>query len=96
MSLSSSDVDFFNPAIIAHASHRYPEAPASETCRCAAGCREIIPVTDRLCLDCAEQIVEVADEEHETGCRCLGCAIWSTASETLGGTALMWARRAVA
>lgn len=72
-----------------------PELPTARH-RCAAGCREI--TADRICVDCAELIVEVADarEDHANGCECLGCAAWSAASIVLGGTALVWARRAVA
>ena len=71
-------------------------APSAPVCRCAAGCREIIDADARLCADCAEFIVEVADAEHAASCDCLGCAAWSTATVVLGGTALVWARRAVA
>ncbi len=73
-----------------------PEASSSATHRCAAGCREIVDADSRLCVDCAELIVEVADAEHAASCDCLGCAVWSTATVVLGGTALVWARRAVA
>lgn len=79
-------------------SYSRPEAPSAPVCRCAAGCREIIDADARLCADCAELIVEVADadEDHASGCDCLGCVAWSNATIALGGTALVWARRAVA
>ncbi len=74
-------------------SYSRPEASSSATHRCAAGCREIVDADSRLCVDCAEFIVEVADAEHAATCGCLGCAVWSTATAALGGTALVWARR---
>lgn len=70
--------------------------PADPHHRCAAGCREILEGGDVLCRDCAEIIVRVADEEHASSCDCLDCGVWSTARETLNGTALMHARRVVA
>ena len=39
---------------------------------------------------------DCADAEHAASCDCLGCSAWSTATVALGGTALVWARRAVA
>jgi hypothetical protein len=72
-----------SPSISSDPSYARPELP-TDTRRCAAGCREIVEGDDRLCLDCA------------TSCECLGCSVWSEASSVLGGTALVWARKAVA
>ncbi len=93
-----ADVEPLNPCITARREPSYsrPEAPSAPVCRCAAGCREIIDADARLCADCAELIVEVADAEHAASCDCLGCSAWSTATVALGGTALVWARRALA
>lgn len=94
-----ADVEPFSPSIVARhePSYAHPEAPTA-TRRCAAGCREIVEGDARVCLDCAELIVDVADarEDHASSCDCLGCAAWSTATIALGGTALVWARKAVA
>ena len=78
-------------------SYARPEFP-TDTRRCAAGCREVVEGDARLCLDCAEMIIDVADarEDHDSTCGCLGCSVWSEASSVLVGTALVWARKAVA
>lgn len=89
-------MSILSPSLSREPSYARPEAPSAPTHRCAAGCREIIDADARLCADCAELIVEVADAEHAASCDCLGCAAWSTATVVLGGTALVWARRAVA
>ena len=91
-------MSILSPSLSREPSYARPEAPSAPTHRCAAGCREIIDADARLCVDCAELIVDVADarEDHAASCDCLGCAAWSTATVVLGGTALVWARRAVA